>query len=105
MFHPLLFFDQFLPMVYNFETAAFTTEVGSLSNIVRTKYGYHLVKVNNKRLSVGEVKVSHIMFKFSKGITDEEKTKIKLKADEVYNKLQSGEDFADVADKFSEDWP
>ncbi len=90
-------------MVYNFETAAFTTEVGSLSNIVRTKYGYHLVKVNNKRLSVGEVKVSHIMFKFSKGITDEEKTKIKLKADEVYNKLQSGEDFADLADRFSED--
>lgn len=90
-------------MVYNFETAAFTTEVGSLSNIVRTKYGYHLVKVNNKRLSVGEVKISHIMFKFSKGITDEEKTKIKLKADEVYNKLQSGENFADLADRFSED--
>ena len=90
-------------MVYNFETAAFTTEVGSVSNIVRTKYGYHLVKVNDKRLAVGEVKVSHIMFKFSKGITDEEKEKIKLKADEVYYKLQSGEDFANLADRYSED--
>ena len=47
-------------MVYSFETAAYTTKVGSVSDIVKTQYGYHLVKVNDKRPSVGEVKVSHI---------------------------------------------
>ncbi|HJM16358.1 MAG TPA: peptidylprolyl isomerase, partial [Flavobacteriales bacterium] len=80
-------------MVYSFETAVYTTEVGKISDIVKTKYGYHLVKVNDKRPAVGEVKVSHIMFKFQKGVNAETISKIKLKADEVYNKLSFGEDF------------
>ena len=53
---------QLFDMVYNFETA-YNTEIGSVSNIVKTKYGYHLIKVNDKRPSFGQVKVSHIMFK------------------------------------------
>ena len=90
-------------MVYSFETAVYTTEVGKISDIVKTKYGYHLVKVNDKRPAVGEVKVSHIMFKFPKGVNAETTSKIKLKADEVYNKLILGEDFAILADRYSED--
>jgi len=90
-------------MVYSFETAVYTTEVGKISDIVKTKYGYHLVKVNDKRPAVGEVKVSHIMFKFQKGVNAETISKIKLKADEVYNKLSFGEDFAVLADRYSED--
>ena len=54
-------------MVYSFETSAYNTEIGSISNIVKTKYGYHILKVNDKRPSVGQVKVSHIMFKFPQG--------------------------------------
>ncbi|HJM16164.1 MAG TPA: peptidylprolyl isomerase, partial [Flavobacteriales bacterium] len=55
------------------------------------------------RPAVGEVKVSHIMFKFQKGVNAETISKIKLKADEVYNKLSFGEDFAVLADRYSED--
>ncbi|MDG2059329.1 MAG: peptidylprolyl isomerase [Flavobacteriales bacterium] len=91
-------------MVYNFETAVYTTTVGEVSDIVKTQYGYHLVKVNDKRPSVGEVKVSHIMFKFPKGGVDEKSSNlVKSKAVEVYNKLSSGEDFAVLADRYSED--
>ena len=90
-------------MVYSFETSVYTTQVGNISNIVRTQYGYHLVKVNDKRSAVGEVKVSHIMFKFPKGVNAETISKIKLKADDVYKKLISGEYFADLADRYSED--
>ena len=90
-------------MVYPFETAVYTTKFGKISEIVKTQYGYHLVKVNDKRPAVGEVKVSHIMFKFPKGVNAETISKIKLKADEVYNKLTSGEDFTVLADRYSED--
>ena len=90
-------------MVYPFETSVYITEVGEISEIVRTQYGYHIVRKNASRPASGEVKVSHIMFKFPKGITETEKLNIKLKADEVYNKLKSGEEFANLADRYSED--
>jgi len=96
------FFTAF-DMVYSFETAAFTTNVGSISDIIRTKYGYHLVKVNSKRPAVGEVKTSHIMFRLPQGSTLGQIETIKTKANEVYNKLRNGEDFASLADRYSED--
>ena len=65
------FFTAFM-MVYDFETAAYTTKIGEISNPVRTKYGFHLVKVNDKRKAVGKVKVAHIMFKTGQG-ADENK--------------------------------
>ena len=37
--------------VYAFENAAYNTEVGKISPIVRTQYGYHLIKVTDKRKS------------------------------------------------------
>ena len=82
---------------------AYNTEIGSISNIVKTKYGYHLLKINDKRPSVGQVKVSHIMFRFPQGATNTQMNDIKPKIDEVYNKLKEGEDFATLADRYSED--
>ena len=90
-------------MVYNFETAAYNTEIGSVSNIVKTKYGYHLIKVNDKRPSFGQVKVSHIMFRLPQGATNTQISTIRSKIDEVYNKLIEGEEFSKLADRYSED--
>ena len=90
-------------MVYNFETAAYNTEIGSVSNIVKTKYGYHLIKVNDKRPSFGQVKVSHIMFRLPQGATNTQISTIRSRIDEVYNKLTEGEEFSKLADRYSED--
>ncbi len=48
-------------MVYPFENAAFNTNVGNVSKPFRTRFGYHLVKVTDKRANRGEVSVAHIM--------------------------------------------
>ena len=53
-------------MVYDFETAAYNTAVDEISMPIRTKFGYHLIQVNDKRKAVGNVKVAHIMFKTAK---------------------------------------
>ena len=37
-------------MVYSFETSIYNTEIGSISNIVKTKYGYHILKINDKTI-------------------------------------------------------
>ena len=96
------YFTAFM-MVYDFETAAYQTDIGDISMPVKTKYGYHLIKVHDKRDAVGQVKVSHIMFKTGKGADKLMINEAKAKIDKVSDLLKNGEDFADVAERFSED--
>ena len=96
------YFTAFM-MVYDFETAAYTTKIGEISMPVRTKYGFHLVKVNDKRKAVGQVKVAHIMFKTGQGADDKKLSEAKEKINKALKLLNKGEAFADVAERFSED--
>ena len=47
---------------YTFEDMAYQTPVGKISMPIRTFIGYHIIKVNDKRQSQGEVKVAHIRY-------------------------------------------
>ena len=96
------FFNIFM-MVYPFESAAYNTEIGNISNPVRTRYGYHLIKVNEKRKAIGEVKVAHIMFKLTKDASNEQIEISKTKIEKISEKLKIGEDFGELAKQFSED--
>jgi peptidyl-prolyl cis-trans isomerase SurA len=89
-------------MVYPFEKAAYSTKVGDVSMPVRTRYGYHLIKVVDKRSARGEIHVAHIVVK-PKSETDSE-ANAQLKINEIYQKILSGEStFEDLASKFSDD--
>ncbi|MGY5352588.1 peptidylprolyl isomerase [Wenyingzhuangia sp. IMCC45533] len=83
-------------MVYPFETAAYQTEVGQVSDIVKTRFGYHLIKVEEKSKTGPKIKVAHIMVT---GLGEEKKSKI----DTIYRKLKDGGKFDSLAKKFSED--
>jgi len=96
------YFTAFM-MVYDFESIAYNTQIGNISKPVKTKYGYHLIKVNDKRLAVGERKVAHIMFKTAKNANQKIIDKAYLKIKETYDLLRNGDPFAEVAEKFSED--
>ncbi|MEG2163794.1 MAG: peptidylprolyl isomerase [Bacteroidales bacterium] len=89
--------------VYPFECAAFNTKVGTISDPVLSRYGYHIVKVISRRADPGEVLTAHIMVMLPSDISNEAKKEKESKIREIYGKLQSGADFAEMVKEFSED--
>ncbi len=90
-------------MVYPFESAAYTTPPGEISEPVRTDYGYHLVKITDRLPAMGEVQVSHIMLMISPEMKAEEIEEKERKIFDIFNQLQEGADFAYMAEEYSED--
>jgi peptidyl-prolyl cis-trans isomerase SurA len=90
-------------MVYPFENAAYQTEVGGFSLPVRSKYGYHIIRVNARRPALGEIRLAHIMIRSGRNDSQEAINKAKDKINECYKLLQSGSTFTDMVKKYSED--
>ncbi len=90
-----------LQMVYPFEQAAFNTPVGETS-VVRSSFGWHLIKVFDKRQSEGEVLVAHIMKLNPQGFA-ENPVDPKVQIDSIYQVLVGGADFATVCQETSDD--
>jgi peptidyl-prolyl cis-trans isomerase SurA len=89
-------------MVYPFEEAAYNTPVGQVSMPVRTRYGFHIIKVTDKRPARGEILVAHIMVKPKSEANGDLNAENKIR--EIHQKLIAGEGtFEDLASKFSED--
>ena len=89
-------------MVYPFENAAYNTAIGKVSPIVRTRFGYHLVKPHNLRKAKGRVKAAHIMI-----VCDSKKqsdcNNAKEKIDAIYSSIMNGESFEEIAKESSND--
>ncbi|PQB03947.1 foldase protein PrsA [Aureitalea marina] len=86
--------------VYPFESAAYQIEVGGVSKIVRTQFGYHILKVNDRRAKSPDLVVSHIMVsdRQDAGTVDPEQ-----RIREVYAQFEQGEEFEGLARQYSED--
>ncbi len=85
---------------YDLETAAYTVLVNKHSGVVRSRAGYHLVKVHARRPARGEVEIAHILVRAQDGNFDEAKAKM----DSVKMELQKpGATFEKVAMALSED--
>jgi peptidyl-prolyl cis-trans isomerase SurA len=93
-----------LHMVYPFETVAYKTKVGDISMPVRTRFGYHIIKVVDKRAARGTIRVAHIMVKAGRNDSAEVAASKKQKINEIYEKITNGTaDFTDLAKQFSDD--
>jgi len=87
-------------MVYDFESVAYNTPVGEVSEPFRTQFGYHVVKVNDKRPSRGTITAAHIMV----GLNQKDSLLVpEERINEIYKKLSQGESFDALAKQFSDD--
>lgn len=84
---------------YPLETAAYTLPEGELSDPVRTRAGYHILRVNERRPARGEIEAAHILLRTK----DKDPTTVKPRIDSIYQALQDGADFSTLARELSED--
>lgn len=90
-------------MVYPFESAAYETKAGEVSPIIRTKFGYHIIKVNEKRETLGRIKLAHIMLRFPSNANKQDSAKVFQKINQISEELSQGADWFALAAKYSED--
>jgi peptidyl-prolyl cis-trans isomerase SurA len=89
-------------MIMPFEDAAFSLKLNAISMPVRTPYGYHVIKITGKRPSRGKIKVAHIMKSVPPGADDKEAKNAEEEINNIYNKLQQGVSFSELAKTYSD---
>ena len=88
---------------YAFETKAYNTPVGEISEPFRTEYGYHIIKVLGIRPARPAIHVAHIFVGESQDMNADDMAMAKDKIYRIYIALKDGSDFSAMAKKFSED--
>ncbi|WP_118975819.1 peptidylprolyl isomerase [Taibaiella koreensis] len=92
-----------LQVVYPFENAAYNTPVGQVSKPFRTQFGFHILKVEERRKNSGQVQVAQIMVATPKSKGAEGVIDARKKIAEVQGLLKSGKAFDQLAKEYSED--
>lgn len=90
-------------LVYPFESAAFKLQKGEISMPVRTKFGYHIIKINERRPARGEIKVAHIMVSIPKDASEDSIKNARKRIETIQQKLKAGEDFGELAKLYTDD--
>jgi peptidyl-prolyl cis-trans isomerase SurA len=91
-----------LQLVYPFEDMAYKTLPGNVSRPFRTKFGYHILKVTDKKPNPGTVSVAHIMLRYKQGMSKSDSVKVRESANDVFVKLAEG-DWDKICAEYSED--
>ena len=92
-----------LNMNYPFETGAYNTPMGQVSIPIRTDFGYHLIKVTDRKPALGKTTVAHIFVNVPVEAKSEDMQKYKDKINEVYSKLKTGGKWEDLVTQYSDD--
>ena len=86
-------------VVPEFARAAFNLSVGDISGVIKTQFGYHIIKCEG--VKDDKLKLRHVLLAVQASYDDTVRT-AKL-ADSLITEIRNGADFAQVAKQFSDD--
>lgn len=89
-------------MIMPFEDVAYNLKKGTISVPFRTPYGFHIIKVVDKRPSKGKIKVAHIMKTAPPGMPEKDAKEAETEIYRIYKELQGGSSFSELAKKYSD---
>ena len=92
-----------LQTVYPFENAVYTTPVGKVSAPFRSQFGYHILKVMEKKPARGEVKVAQILVLTPKSKGEEGIAAARKRIDSINAEMKKGVPFEQLVKKYSDD--
>ncbi len=88
-------------LVEPFESFTYDIPVGGLSPVFRTRFGYHMLTVHERKAAVPNIQASHIMIRHAGPPGDS--TNALVRAEALGKQLDEGADFAELASEHSED--
>lgn len=90
-------------LVYPFENAVYNTPIGETTNPVRTQFGYHIIKITDRRPARGQFQLAVILKAINFAMTDDERLDVKKEIDRIDTLVKQGEEFSALAEKYSDD--
>ena len=85
-----------------FEDRMYSTPEGAMSDIFRTRFGYHVLKVHERRPARPNIDIAHIMIR-PEGGTPSDTADARQRALALQDSLDAGADFAALARQHSDD--
>lgn len=90
-------------MIQSFEDMAYGTPVGEVSPVFRTQFGYHILRVADRRVAAPEIQASHILVRVEPGATAADSAEALALVQSLKQRVEAGEDFAELARQYSDD--
>ncbi len=90
-------------MVYPFENAAYNTQLGQISNIFRSDFGYHILKIADKKPALGKIHAAHLLVTYPRDAKAIDSLNVIKKIDEIKAKIAKGESFEELVKQYSDD--
>lgn len=88
-------------MIAPFEAAAFSTAVGVISAPVRSRFGYHLIKVHDVRPSLGRMRIAHVMVRFPYSASEAQRDSARATIGKAYEEAKAGVSFDTLMRRYS----
>jgi peptidyl-prolyl cis-trans isomerase SurA len=92
-----------MDLIYEFENTAYSLQLNQISKPIRTEYGYHIIKLTDKKPSLGRIQAAHILVSLPAEAEKSVKDSVQKHANYLYELIQKGESFESVAQQYSDD--